>query len=564
MEAGLTNAKSNEFFGKPIKQIQITRVDQMPNLPESYQMIDWKAKAKKFDTYVFDWHNKGKMGPLIWKDNARRNINQTTFGLYTAVGDIRQGPGHNGGEFHEALNSLAALLGAGLVGIDKTRQDGYDYVKMIQNYYNKDNGWNIVMNNTNPQVADLGGGYGRDWWYDILPNALFYAVNDVFPGIDGANDIMRHIAERFTQADSVLNGNYDYSYFDYGKLRGGRSNIPYQQDAAGGHAYVLLCAYKKFGDRRYLQHSESAIEALLNQKESRFYEALMPLGVYTAAYLNATQGKNYDVHKLLNWVFNGCKSDTGRKGWGIIVGKWGKYDVSGLQGNILDKGGYAFLMNSIKPTWPFVSMVKYAPEYANAVGKWMVNNASACRLFFPAYIDTANQWAPEYRDLTDNNIAYEGLRKFDDYGKLSLKGVSPVAIGDGPKWIKGNPTTSMFSIYSTSPIGILGAIVDTTNIRGILKLNCNVTDFYSRRPYPVYLIYNPYKRSQNIIYKPKNKCDLFDIVSKSYIARNVTNQIHIAIHGSQSLILYELPVGTKLRMKRGQIITENNNIISYK
>lgn len=564
MEAGLTNAKSNEFFGKPIKQIQITRVDQMPDLPESYQMIDWKAKAKKFDAYVFDWHNKGKMGPLIWKDDARRNINQTTFGLYTAVGDIRQGPDHNGGEFHEALNSLAALLGAGLVGIDKTRQDGYNYVKMIQNYYNKDNGWNIVMNNTNPQVANLGGGYGRDWWYGILPNALFYAVNDVFPGIDGANDIMRHIAERFTQADSVLNGNYDYSYFDYGKLRGGRSNIPYQQDAAGGHAYVLLCAYKKFGDRRYLQHSESAIEALLNQKESRFYEALMPLGVYTAAYLNATQGKNYDVHKLLDWVFNGCKSDTGRKGWGIIVGKWGKYDVSGLQGNILDKGGYAFLMNSIKPTWPFVSMVKYAPEYANAVGKWMVNNASACRLFFPAYIDTANQWAPEYRDLTDNNIAYEGLRKFDDYGKPSLKGVSPVAIGDGPKWIKGNPTTSMFSIYSTSPIGILGAIVDTTNTKGILKLNCNVTDFYSRRPYPVYLIYNPYKRSQNIIYKPKNECDLFDIVSKSYIARNVTNQIHIAIPGNQSLILYELPVGTKLRMKRGQIITENNNIISYK
>ena len=81
MEVGLTNAKSNEFFGKPIKQIQIARVDQMPDLPESYQMIDWKAKAKKFDAYVFDWHNKGKMGPLIWKDDARRNINQTTFGL---------------------------------------------------------------------------------------------------------------------------------------------------------------------------------------------------------------------------------------------------------------------------------------------------------------------------------------------------------------------------------------------------------------------------------------------------------------------------------------------------
>ena len=35
----------------------------------------------------------------------------------------------NNGEFHESLNSLAAILGAGLVGIDKTNQDGYNYVK---------------------------------------------------------------------------------------------------------------------------------------------------------------------------------------------------------------------------------------------------------------------------------------------------------------------------------------------------------------------------------------------------------------------------------------------------
>ena len=91
-------------------------------------------------------------------------------------------------------------------------------------------------------------------------------------------------------------------------MKGMVNNIPLQQDAAGGHAYVLLCAYHKFGDPRYLQHSKSAIEALLAQKESRFYEALLPLGVYTAAYLNAVEGANYDVAKLLDWVFDGCKA----------------------------------------------------------------------------------------------------------------------------------------------------------------------------------------------------------------------------------------------------------------
>lgn len=555
---------SNIDLGTPVEQVTINRIDSMPDIPVTYQMLDWKKKARDFDKFVFDWENTSKVGPLIWLDNARRNIDQPTFGLYTAVKDIRQGKNVNNGEFHESLNSLAAILGAGLVGIDKTNQDGYNYVKMAQNYFNSDTGWNIVMNNTTSSVGSKGGGYGRDWWYDVLPNALYYAVCDVFPGVDGAESIQKSIAEQFTKADSVLNGNYDYSYFDYGKMRGEINHIPFQQDVAGGHAYVLLCAYRKFGDVRYLNHSKSAIEALLSQKESRFYEALLPLGVYTAAYLNATEGANYDVQKLLNWVFDGCKSPTGRTGWGIIVGKWGDYDVSGLQGSITDGGGYAFLMNSIKPAWPFVPMVKYQPQYAKAIGKWMLNNASACRLFYPGYIDEKHQWAPELKDITNNNIAYEGLRKFDDYGKESLKGVSPVAIGDGPKWIDGNPTESMFSVYSSSPVGILGAIVDTTNVKGILKLDCNATDFYASRPYPVYLYYNPYDIDEHINYQTKQAVDLFDIVSKKYVARGISKDGVFTIPAKEACIIVELPAGTELSLDGKHIWANKQYIISYK
>lgn len=555
---------SNIDLGTPVEQVTINRIDSMPDIPVTYQMLDWKKKARDFDKFVFDWENTSKVGPLIWLDNARRNIDQPTFGLYTAVKDIRQGKNVNNGEFHESLNSLAAILGAGLVGIDKTNQDGYNYVKMAQNYFNSDTGWNIVMNNTTSSVGSKGGGYGRDWWYDVLPNALYYAVCDVFPGVDGAESIQKSIAEQFTKADSVLNGNYDYSYFDYGKMRGGINHIPFQQDVAGGHAYVLLCAYRKFGDVRYLNHSKSAIEALLSQKESRFYEALLPLGVYTAAYLNATEGANYDVQKLLNWVFDGCKSPTGRTGWGIIVGKWGDYDVSGLQGSITDGGGYAFLMNSIKPAWPFVPMVKYQPQYAKAIGKWMLNNASACRLFYPGYIDEKHQWAPELKDITNNNIAYEGLRKFDDYGKESLKGVSPVAIGDGPKWIDGNPTESMFSVYSSSPVGVLGAIVDTTNVKGILKLDCNATDFYASRPYPVYLYYNPYDIDEHINYQTKQAVDLFDIVSKKYVARGISKDGVFTIPAKEACIIVELPAGTELSLDGKHIWANKQYIISYK
>lgn len=550
-------------LGDPVQQTPINRVELMPNMPNNYKILDWRQKAKDFDKFVFDWNNKSEVGPLIWADDARRNVDQTTFGLYTAVKDARQGKNNNNGEFHESLNSLAAILGAGLIGIDKTNQDGYNYVKMVQNYFNSDNGWNIVMNNTNPQVAQLGGGYGRDWWYDVFPNALYYAVCDVFPDVDGADEIQRSIAEQFVKADSVLNGNYDYSYFDYKNLKGYVSHIPMQQDAAGGHAYVLLSAYKKYRDPRYLKHSKSAVEALLAQKESRFYEILLPLGTYAAAYLNATEGTDYDVQKLLDWTFDGCTNpEASRTGWGIIVDKWGKYDVSGLQGSITDGGGYAFLMNSIKPAWPFVAIVKYQPEYARAIGKWMLNNVNACKLFFPMDIEDENQWAPELKNITNNNIAYEGLRKADDYGKESLKGVSPVAIGDGPKWINTNPTESMFSVYSTAPVGIFGAMVKETNVEGILQLDCNITDFYSERPYPVHLYYNPHSEAKSVNFESDMQVDLFDIVSKTYLARSVKSGA-FKLESDAAVVVVTLPAGTDLQLENGKILADGKTI-SYK
>lgn len=551
-------------FGDPVKQVSIRRIDQMPNLPEPYKILDWRKKALDFDAYVFNFDTRICGNPVIWLDSAQRNIPQTTFGLYTAVNDSRQGPKNNNGEFHESLNSLAALLGGGLVGIDKTSQNGYNYVKMVQNYFNSDNGWNIVMNNTCPEVALLGGGYGRDWWYDVFPNVLYYAVCDVFPGVSGADSIQHVIAEQFCKADSVLNGNYDYSYFDYSQMKGMVNNIPLQQDAAGGHAYVLYAAYKKFGDPRYLQHAKSALEALLSQKESRFYEILLPMSAIVASRLNAEEGTQYDVKKILDWTFDGCQNPNGRYGWGVMAGRWGDYDVSGLQGSILDGGGYAFFMNSVKLTWPLVPMVKYEPQFATAIGKWMLNNVNACRLFYPGEIDDEHQWLPEMKGLTDNNIAYEGLRKTDCYGKESLKGIEPVALGDGPNWTSANPAESMFSLYSTSPVGILGAMVSETSESGILRINCNTTDFYSERPYPVYLYYNPHAENKVIGYYSEEKVDLFDIVTKKYIARGKSGSFEIELPALNASVIVELPSGMKLRSVDGRIVTKDNHVISYK
>ena len=101
---------------------RLARVEPMPDHPSPYKMIDWHDKAVNFDEIIFNHQNKGDYQPFIWLDSAGRNFPQTTFGLFTVIGDVRQGPGVNHGEFHEAINSMGALMSAGLVGIDKTNQ----------------------------------------------------------------------------------------------------------------------------------------------------------------------------------------------------------------------------------------------------------------------------------------------------------------------------------------------------------------------------------------------------------------------------------------------------------
>ena len=120
----------------PAIQRNISRVEKMPNHPKPYAFKDWKKTAQQFDQYVFDFSQKGDFLPLIWWDKTGRNFKDTTFGIYTALGDVRMGAAVNNGENHEALGALGAVLGATLVGIDKQNQNGHNYVRMLRNYFN--------------------------------------------------------------------------------------------------------------------------------------------------------------------------------------------------------------------------------------------------------------------------------------------------------------------------------------------------------------------------------------------------------------------------------------------
>lgn len=548
----------------PVDQIHLSRIDAMPNLPKPFKIIDFNQIAKDYDRLVYDPNQTGDYWPLIWKDNSRKNVDQETYGIYTAMGDVRQGLEHYEGIFHESLASIGSVLGGSLVGVDKSNQNGENYTGMLKNYFNSETKWDIMMNNTSPEVAQLGGGYARDWWYDVYPNVMFYAVADFYPNETGFEPILRSVADKFYEANVVLNGNYGYSFFNYATMEPTKSWICAQEDVAAGHSYVLYSAYQKFQDPKYLEGAKSSLEALLKLKENRFYEILMPFGAYVAARLNAEEGTNYEYSKLLDWTFNG--TSVCREGWGVLVDNWNGYDVSGIVGSTVDHGGFGFLMNTYDTMWPLVPMVRYDQRYANAIGKWMLNAANASRLFYPYEIPDEHQTIPEEKEHTKGVIAYEGLIKKSHYEEeglyLDLK--APVAIGDGMKWNKDNPKVSQFSVYGSGHVGIAGAIISRTNVDNILQLDLLATDFYRGNAFPSFLYYNPNAEVKAVtISTGEQELKVYDAVQRAFIAENVRGSFTFNVAKEHAALLVLVPQETVIIEKNGKLYA-NDVIIDYR
>ena len=90
-----------------VKQKSIPRVDLMADVPKPFGIIDYNKLAKDFDAVVYDFEAKGEFWPLVWIDKSHKNYPQDVVGLYTAMGDVRQGEA-NKGMFHESLATMGA------------------------------------------------------------------------------------------------------------------------------------------------------------------------------------------------------------------------------------------------------------------------------------------------------------------------------------------------------------------------------------------------------------------------------------------------------------------------
>jgi hypothetical protein len=299
-------------------QINIPRIAMMPDRPSPYNMRDWQKVATKYDSFVYDINKIGQYLPFIKIQNTGINYpNVEKYSLHTYVGTASP----NG---NEAINVLPSLVGASLMGINKTNQFNKNWVKMSFDFFNKANGENIYLNNA-------GSSSGQDWWYDVMPNIYFYQLYNLYPSLGSEADYQFNtIADRFLESTKALGGNdtpwalpnMNYRGWKFKTFQPNATGVP-EPEAAGGYAWLLYHAWKKNHKSEYLKGARWAMEFLDKWDSNPSYELQLPYGTYTAAKMNAEIGTHYNIEKMLNWSF-----DKGAlRGWGTIKGTWGGIQV---------------------------------------------------------------------------------------------------------------------------------------------------------------------------------------------------------------------------------------------
>jgi hypothetical protein len=527
------------------QQININRIELMPNLPTPYEMRDWKKVTAGYDTLVFDLNRSGQYLPLSWiKNNTINYPEHNSFGLHTVVGTTSP-------LSSESINLLPATIGASLVGIDKSNQNGYNWVLMCEEYFNKANNANVYLNHPHGSNWD-------DWWYDVMPNVFFYQLYNQYPTIGDFQNQFTHVADRWLAAIEVMGGsttpwivpNMNYRAFNLMTMVPFNSGVK-EPEAAGALAWIFYNAYIETGDEKYRIGSEWCLEFLNSLLTNPSYELQLPYGVYTAARMNAEIGTTYNLDKMVNWCFNvGPLRD-----WGAIIGTWGGYDVDGLIGEVNGTNDYAFLMNTFEQVGALVPLVRYDDRFARAIGKWVLNAANASRLFYTNYLPNNNQDSEEWSHMYDPNsyIGHEALRQ-------TQYGMSPYATGDA---INGGWGMTNLALYGSSHVGIFGGIIDTTNIPAILKLDLLKTDYFNKDAYPSFLYYNPYPSEKSVVINVGNEAsDIYDAVFNNIISSSVTGETSIIVPADQAIIAVIIPAGSTITYDLEKVLA-NNVVIDF-
>lgn len=505
-------------------QLSIGRITQMPDMPTPLQIRNWDAVTIDYDNYVFDGLKTGQYLPLsrIGVQGQFNYPDNTPVFLDSYVG----ADGHLNQA--EAINIMPAIVGASLAGIDKSNQNGMNWVAMSKDFFNLANGQNVYLNGYSTTS-------GNDWWYDVMPNVFFYQLNYLYPGAAPEfGGQFTSVADRWLYCVNQLGGSttpwavpdMNYRAFNLATGQPLDESVP-EPESAGSIAWLLYNAWLETGERKYFEGAQLAMDFLAGMETNPSYELQLSYGTLTAARMNAVEETNYPLQKMLDWCFD--RGDL--RGWGSIVGNWGGYDVSGLIGEANDAGDdYAFIMNGFQQAAALAPLPKYDKRYAKAIAKWLLNVTNASRLFYWNALPQDKQDSYEWASANDPMacIPHESMKQL-------WLGKTPFATGDA---IRGGWAATNLSLYSGSGVGYLAAVVNTTNIPEILQIDLNKTDFYGDDSLISYMYYNPTSGSKQVqINLPAGTYGMYEAITEIVSQSSYTGSLQLTIPAGEVRIV---------------------------
>lgn len=530
-------------------QLSISRIDLMPDSPLPLLIRDWKTVAHDYDSFVFNTNKTGQYLPLsrLGTPGQFNYTDNTPIFLDSYVGAADHA------NQAEAINIMPAIVGASLSGIDKSNQNGANWVAKTKDFFNLKNGQNVYLNGYSTTSGD-------DWWYDLMPNVYFYQLHSLYPNAAPEFDAQfTSVADRWLNCVNKLGGttipwtlpNMNYRAFN---LKTGLpliESVP-EPESAGSIAWLLYNAYLETGNRKYFEGAQLAMDFLSGMTTNPSYELQLPYGTLAAARMNAVEGTNYPLQKMLGWCFD--RGDL--RGWGSIVGTWGEYDVSGLIGEANDAGNdYAFVMNGFQQAAALAPLPKYDKRFAHVLAKWILNVTNASRLFYWNALLQTNQDSYAWASANDPTacIPHESMKQI-------LLGKTPFATGDA---IGGGWAATNLSLYSGSSVGYLAAVVQTTNIPEILQIDLNKTDFYGDQSLVSYLYFNPTQAIKQVnITLPVGTFGVYDAITETTLFPAATGSIQLTMPAGETRLIRLYPSGLAPESRNGKLYA-GNDVLDY-
>jgi hypothetical protein len=530
-------------------QLSISRIDQMPDIPSPLLIRNWKTVAHDYDSYVFNTTKTGLYLPLsrLGTPGQFNYTDNTPLFLDSYVG------ADDHSNQAEAINIMPAIVGASLSGIDKSNQNGINWVAKTKDFFNLKNDQNVYLNSYSTTS-------GNDWWYDVMPNIYFYQLRSLYRDATPEFDTQFNtIADRWLYCVNQLGGkttpwsipNMNYRAFNLETGLPLIESVP-EPESAGSIAWLLYNAYLETGTRKYLEGAQLSMDFLSGMETNPSYELQLPYGTLTAARMNAVEGTNYPLQKMISWSF-----DRGAlREWGSIVGTWGGFDVSGLIGEANDAGNdYAFVMNGFQQAAALAPLPKYDKRFARAIAKWILNVTNASRLFYWNALPQANQDSYSWASANDPTacIPYESMKQL-------WLGKTPFATGDA---LRGGWAATNLSLYSGSSVGYLAAIVQSTNVPEILQIDLNKTDFYGNNSLASYLYFNPTNDTKQVdLNIPSGTFGVYDAITETTLFPTASGSIQITVPAGDTRLIRLFSSDLVPAARNGKLYA-GNDILDY-